>query len=92
MGSCQNYKQSSFSTFLLRLPNLKCILYSQKFIDFIISSFVSPPKKIGNGIVVSGRFPQLPSEGTFSEIFYGALFLVTLAVVIQLSWSIIHSH
>jgi molybdenum cofactor sulfurtransferase len=57
---------------------------AKKFIDFIISSFASPPKKTGNGTVVSGRFPQLPSEGTCSEIFYSALFLVT----IQLSWSI----
>lgn len=56
----------SFSKHFLWLPILKCILRLQKFIDFIVSSFVSPPKKIGNGIAVSGRFPQLPSIGTVS--------------------------
>ncbi|XP_024008774.1 molybdenum cofactor sulfurase isoform X2 [Eutrema salsugineum] len=35
---------------------------AKKFLDFIISSFVSPSKNIGNGIAVSGRFTQLPSE------------------------------
>ncbi|XP_013587006.1 PREDICTED: molybdenum cofactor sulfurase isoform X1 [Brassica oleracea var. oleracea] len=35
---------------------------AKKFIDFIVSSFVSPPTKIGNGIAVNGRFAQLSSE------------------------------
>ncbi|KAL0723653.1 hypothetical protein Bca4012_038252 [Brassica carinata] len=44
---------------------------AKKFIDFVISSFVSPPKKIGNGTVVSGRFTHLPSEELESkESFY----------------------
>ncbi|CAE5957663.1 unnamed protein product [Arabidopsis arenosa] len=53
---------------------------AQKFIDFIISSFVSPPKKIGNGTVVSGRFSQLPSEELESKESFPSHYLKSITI------------
>ncbi|XP_023645063.1 molybdenum cofactor sulfurase isoform X2 [Capsella rubella] len=53
---------------------------AQKFVDFIISSFVSPPKKIGNGIVVSGRFLQLPSEELESKESFPSHYLKSITI------------
>jgi len=53
---------------------------AKKFIDFIISSFASPPKKTGNGTVVSGRFPQLPSEDLESKESFPSHYLKSITV------------
>ncbi|XP_010459195.1 PREDICTED: molybdenum cofactor sulfurase isoform X3 [Camelina sativa] len=53
---------------------------AKKFVDFIISSFVSPPKKIGNGNVVSGRFSQLPSEELESKESFPSHYLKSITI------------
>ncbi|CAH2037341.1 unnamed protein product [Thlaspi arvense] len=53
---------------------------AKKFIDFIISSFVSPTKNIGNGIAVSGRFTQLPSEELESRESSPSYFLKSVTI------------
>ncbi|KFK43865.1 hypothetical protein AALP_AA1G184100 [Arabis alpina] len=53
---------------------------AKKFIDFIISSFVSPLKKIGNGIIVSGRFTQLPGEELESKESFPSYYLKSVTI------------
>uniref|UniRef100_A0A1J3IJS7 Molybdenum cofactor sulfurase n=1 Tax=Noccaea caerulescens TaxID=107243 RepID=A0A1J3IJS7_NOCCA len=53
---------------------------AKKFIDFIISLFVSPPKKIGNGIPVSGKFTQLPTEELESKESIPSYYLKSITI------------
>ncbi|CAA7056729.1 unnamed protein product [Microthlaspi erraticum] len=53
---------------------------AKKFIDFIISSFVSPPKKIGNGISVDGKFTQLPTEELESKESIPSYYLKSVTI------------
>ncbi|CAH8381281.1 unnamed protein product [Eruca vesicaria subsp. sativa] len=53
---------------------------AKKFIDFIISSFVTPSTKIGNGIAVNGRFAQLPSEEFESKESFPRHYLKSITI------------